>query len=199
DRASTTTVKAWLASGQEPEREARTAALRRSLVEALTRGPVSARLRAAEHLGHLALPQTALPLARMGAQLTPPRDATRTVRNAFEQARAAAIQAAGALDEPEAVPVFVDLLRTGDPTRESTYAAAWALARSSAPAAATELRRFTAPNSDGLMAALACVSLARRGSAADGERVARLAEDARNAQTRRACALARAALTSDGQ
>ncbi|MCY1062849.1 tetratricopeptide repeat protein [Nannocystis sp. SCPEA4] len=199
DRASTSAIKAWLASGDEPERTARTGALRRSLVEALARGPVTGRLRAAEHLGRLALPQTALPLARMGAQLTPPRDATRTVRTAFEQARAAAIQAAGALDEPEAVPVFADLLRTADASRESWYAAAWALARSSAPAAATELRRFAAPEHEGLMIALACASLARGGDLADRERVARLAAAASSQQARRVCAFARAALTSDDQ
>jgi tetratricopeptide (TPR) repeat protein len=197
DRASTSAIRAWLAGGDEAERSARTAALRRSLVEALARGSVTGRLRAAEHLGRLALPQTALPLARMGAQLTPPRDATRTVRTAFEQARAAAIQAAGALDEPDAVPVFADVLRTGDASRESWYAAAWALARSSAPAAAAELRRFASPEHDGLMVALACASLARGGDVVDRERVARLAGAARSQQARRVCAFARAALTSD--
>lgn len=199
DRTSTPTVKAWLGGGDEPERATRVTSLRRMLVESLARGPVTGRLRAAEHLGRLALPQTALPLARMGLQLTPPRDATRTVRAAFEQARAAAIQAAGALDEPEAVPVFADLLRTGDPSRESWYAAAWALARSSAKTAAAELRRFASPEHDGLMVALACTTLARGGDPADRERVARLAGAAGNPQARRVCAFARAALTVDEQ
>lgn len=199
DRTSTPTVKTWMAGGDEAERTTRVGSLRRALVESLARGPVTGRLRAAEHLGRLALPQTALPLARMGSQLTPPRDATRTVRAAFEQARAAAIQAAGALDEPEAVPVFADLLRTGDPSRESWYAAAWALARSSAKAAANELRRFASPEHDGLMVALACATLARGGDPADRERVARLAQTAANPQARRVCAFARAALTVDEQ
>lgn len=199
DRTSTTTIKAWLARGDEGQRQARTTALRRTLVETLARGAVTGRLRAAEHLGRLALPETAVPLARMGAQLSPPRDATRTVREAFEQARAAAITAAGALDEADAVPVFADLLRTGDPARESWHAAAWALARSSAPAATAELRRFAAPEHEGLMVALACIKLARAGEGGDRERVSRLASGASNLQARRACALARAALTPDEQ
>lgn len=199
DRTSTAVIKTWLEHGEAADRAARTAALRRTLVESLVRGAVTGRLRAAEHLGRLALPETAVPLARMGAQLTPPRDATRTVREAFEQARAAAILAAGALDESDAVPVFADLLRTGDPSRESWYAAAWALARSSAPAAAAELRRFASPEHEGLMVALACVTLARGGGPGDRERVARLASGAGSLQARRACAFARAALTPDEQ
>jgi Flp pilus assembly protein TadD len=200
ERTPPADLQAWLqvaAPGQP-----RQAALRRALVEALGRGPVGARLRAAEHLGRLALPQTAVPLARMGAQLTPPRDATRTVREAFEQARAAAIRAAGELDDPEAVGVFGDLLGTGDPSRESWYAAAWSLARSSAPAAAGHLRRFAVPEQEGLIAALACVALARTGapgSAGDLPRASRLATQGAHPQQRRVCALAEAALTPDDQ
>ena len=62
-------------------------------------------------------------------------------------------------------------------SRESWYAAAWALARSSAPAAAVELRRFASPEHEGLMVALACATLARGGDPADRERVARLATE----------------------
>lgn len=196
DRCASAEVKAWL---KDPAKQ-RTPALRRALVEALTRGPVGDRLRAAEQLGVLALPQTAVPLARMGAMLTPPRDATRTVREAFEQARAAAIRAAGELDDPEAVPVFSDLLATSDPSRESWYAAAWALARSSAPAAAGHLRRFAVPEQAELIGSLACAALARSGTpgaAGDLPRVSRLAAQVSNLQQRRVCALAEAALTPD--
>ena len=202
DRCALTDVQAWLKEPAVRATVGRTPALRRALVEALTRGPVGARLRAAEHLGHLALPQTAVPLARMGAQLTPPRDATRTVREAFEQARAAAIRAAGELDDPEAVAVFGDLLATSDPSRESWYAAAWSLARSSAPAAGGHLRRFAVPEQqEGLIGTLACAALARSGtpgSAGDLPRVSRLATQAAHPQQRRVCALAEAALTPDG-
>lgn len=202
DRCALTEVQAWLKDPNGARGTVgRTPALRRALVEALTRGPVGARLRAAEHLGHLALPQTAVPLARMGAQLTPPRDATRTVREAFEQARAAAIRAAGELDDPEAVAVFSDLLATSDPSRESWYAAAWSLARSSAPAAGGHLRRFAVPEQqEGLIGTLACAALARSGTpgaAGDLPRVSRLATQAGHPQQRRVCALAEAALTPD--
>lgn len=197
DRCASAEVKAW---ARDPGKS-RTPALRRALVEALTRGAVGDRLRAAEQLGALALPQTAVPLARMGAQLTPPRDATRTVREAFEQARAAAIRAAGELDDPEAVAVFSDLLATSDPSRESWYAAAWALAHSSAPAAAGHLRKFAVPEQAELIGSLACAALARSGvpgASGDLPRVSRLAASAANLQQRRVCALAEAALTPDG-
>lgn len=204
DRCALAEVLAWL---KDPAGArvgiGRAPALRRALVEALTRGPVGGRLRAAEHLGRLALPQTAVPLARMGAQLTPPRDATRTVREAFEQARAAAIRAAGELDDPEAVAVFGDLLATSDPTRESWYAAAWSLARSSDKSAGGHLRRFAVPEQqEGLIGTLACAALARSGvpgAGGDLPRVSRLATQASHPQQRRVCALAEAALTPDSE
>ncbi len=199
DRSDAGEIQAWM---QDESAPARQPGLRRALVEALARGPVSARLRAAELLGRLALPQTAVPLARMGAQLTPPRDATRTVREAFEQARAAAIRAAGELDDPDAVAVFGDLLASSERARESWYAAAWSLARSSAPAAVAHLRRFAVPEQEGLTAALACVALARGGapgSAGDLPRVSRMAASSSQPLQRRVCALAEAALTPDDQ
>ena len=199
DRSDAAALHAWVRDEQSPTRKQ---SLRRALVEALGRGPVGARLRAAEHLGALALPQTAVPLARMGAQLTAPRDATRTVREAFEQARAAAIRAAGELDDPEAVPVFGDLLASSDPTRESWYAAAWSLARSSAPAAAEHMRRFAVPEQEGLIATLACAALARGGrpgAAGDLPRVSRMASQSQHPLQRRVCAFAEAALTQDDQ
>jgi len=199
DRSDPRDILAWLADGSAPTRKP---AVRRALVEALARGPVTGRLRAAEQLGRLALPQTAVPLARMGAQLTPPRDATRTVRDGFEQARAAAIRAAGELDDPEAVAVFGDLMATSEPARETWYAAAWSLARSSAPAAIGHLRRFAVPEQEGLIATLACAALARSGapgSAGDLPRVSRVAASGTLAIHRRVCALAEAALTPDDQ
>jgi len=199
DRSDPGEILAWLQDGSAP---ARKPALRRALVEALARGPVTGRLRAAEQLGRLALPQTAVPLARMGAQLTPPRDATRTVRDGFEQARAAAIRAAGELDDPEAVPVFGDLMATSEPAREIWYAAAWSLARSSAPAAIGHLRRFAVPEQEGLIGTIACAALARSGtpgSAGDLPRVSRMAAASSQPLQRRVCALAEAALTPDDQ
>jgi len=199
DRSDPRDIHAWARDESAPNRRT---GLRRALVDALGRGPVGARLRAAEHLGRLALPATAVPLARMGAQLTAPRDATRTVREAFEQARAAAIRAAGELDDPDAVPVFGDLMAASEPTRESWYAAAWSLARSSAPAAADHLRRFAVPEQEGLIAALACAALARTGvpgSAGDLPRVSRMAAQSNHALQRRVCAFAEAALTPDDQ
>ncbi|MBL8975257.1 MAG: tetratricopeptide repeat protein, partial [Myxococcales bacterium] len=199
DRSDAAELHAWVRDEQVP---ARKQSLRRALIEALGRGPVGARLRAAEHLGELALPQTAVALARMGAQLTAPRDATRTVREAFEEARAAAIRAAGELDDPEAVPVFGDLLASSDPSRESWYAAAWSLARSSAPAAAEHMRRFAVPEQAGLVATLACAALARSGKpgpAGDLPRVSRMANQPGHALQRRVCAFAEAALTEDDQ
>ncbi len=199
DRSDAAELHAWARDDQAP---ARKQSLRRALVEALGRGPVGARLRAAQHLGALALPQTAVPLARMGAQLTAPRDATRTVREAFEQARAAAIRAAGELDDPEAIAVFGDLLASSDPTRESWYAAAWSLARSTTPAAAEHMRRFAVPEQEGLVATLACAALARSGkpgAAGDLPRVSRMASQSGHVLQRRVCAFAQAALTLDDQ
>jgi lipopolysaccharide biosynthesis regulator YciM len=199
DRSDPGEILSWVQDESAPTRQP---GLRRALVEALARGPVGARLRAAELLGRLALPQTAVPLARMGAQLTAPRDATRTVREAFEQARAAAIRAAGALDDPEAVAVFGDLLASSERARESWFAAAWSLARSSAPAAIGHLRRFAVPEQEGLTGALTCVALARGGtpgSAGDLPRASRMATSGRESLQRRVCALAEAALTPDDQ
>ncbi|HEY0137241.1 MAG TPA: tetratricopeptide repeat protein, partial [Nannocystis sp.] len=199
DRSDPRELHGWVRDDTAPARKQN---LRRALVEALGRGPVGARLRAAEHLGRLELPQTAVPLARMGAQLTAPRDATRTVREAFEQARAAAIRAAGELDDPEAVAVFGDLLASSDSSRESWYAAAWSLARSSAPAAAEHMRRFAVPEQEGLIATLACAALARTGtpgSAGDLPRVSRMAAQTSHALQRRVCSFAEAALTPDDQ
>lgn len=199
DRSDPGEILAWLRDESAPTRKP---GLRRALVESLARGPVTGRLRAAEQLGRLALPQTAVPLARMGAQLTAPRDATRTVREGFEQARAAAIRAAGELDDPEAVPVFGDLMATSEPAREAWYAAAWSLARSSAPAAIAHLRRFAVPEQEGLIATLACAALARSGapgSAGDLPRVSRVAASSTQPIHRRVCALAEAALTPDDQ
>jgi hypothetical protein len=61
------------------------------------------------------------------------------------------------------------------------------------------LRRFAAPEHEGLMVALACATLARGGDPADRERVARLATGVSSQQARRVCAFARAALTGDDQ
>jgi len=121
------------------------------------------------------------------------------VREAFEQARAAAIRAAGELDDPEAVAVFGDLLASSDSSRESWYAAAWSLARSSAPAAAEHMRRFAVPEQEGLIATLACAALARTGtpgSAGDLPRVSRMAAQTSHPLQRRVCSFAEASRAS---
>src|SRR5690606_27908518 len=101
-------VARWLSSeradkgsaGAKSRDEVRVAALRRALISSLNRGSVRMRLRAAEQLGSLRLPDTAEPLARVGSRLSPPRDATNAVRDAFIAVRVRAIVAAGSLEDP---------------------------------------------------------------------------------------------------
>jgi tetratricopeptide (TPR) repeat protein len=209
DRVSVDAVHRWLSATPDGEsRSSRAAALRRPLVVSLARGPVSARMRAAEHLGALGLPDTAVPLAKMAAQLVAPRDATATVRDGFERARVGALRAAGTLRDPAAVPVFTSVLEDPAYTLQARHAAAWALARVGSSASAEALLPHMRSGTDPLMTALGCVAIA--GRASDGETrtrvapddalsVAVLARDARPAHVRHACALGEAILTPDSR
>ncbi len=200
DRADLEDVQRWLDEAGK-RRADRESALRRPLVAALTRGSIGARLRAADHLGRLRLPETAVPLAKMGAQLTAPRDATATVRDAFERARVTAIRAAGALEDGDAVPLFSAVMKDGNHTMAARRTAAWALARSGTRNAVDALVPHLTLSDDPTIVALACVALAsdprpdRR--ADDLAEVAALARHSRDAHVRHACAFAEAALTRD--
>ena len=206
DRVSVDDVQGWLRSDGTKTEDDRTTALRRALVVSLGRGPVGTRMRAAEHLGALGLPDTAVPLAKMAAQLAAPRDATGTVREAFERARIGALRAAGALRDPAAVPVFTGILDDPAQTWHARHAAAWALARVGTAEAAEALVPHLRNGSDPSMSALGCIALAQR--AQDGGRavapddalsVAVMARDARATHVRHVCALGEAALTPDAR
>lgn len=201
DRASGDQVDDWLRDGERGRDPNRVAGLRRPLVDALTRGPVGTRLRAAQHLGQLQLPDTAVPLARMGARLSAPRDATRAVRDAFDQARAAALRAAGEQDDPRAVEVFSALLQDRAQPASARIAAAWGLARTSDEAGVKALIPMLDPIEDQAIVSLACIAIARQGRTATtrdaGEEVSGLARDDRRVAVRHACTYAEAALTPD--
>ncbi|MCB9752814.1 MAG: tetratricopeptide repeat protein [Myxococcales bacterium] len=205
DRASVDEIRGWLGLRADESRDdvasARLGGLRQALLQALARGPVGARQRAASHLGKLALPNTAAQLARIGAHLSPPRNATRAVQTAYTRARATALEAAGELDDPQAVPVFKELLRSPERFSRVRYAAAWALARSSSPEAAAALRPFVQSRDDSVMSSLACIALARPESAelARHERanMESIVTRARAPHGRHACAYAIAAITPD--
>lgn len=201
DRVTSDEVQQWLAPNGGARRSDRVAALRRPLVVALGRGSVGARLRAAEHLGELELPDTAVALAKMGAQLAAPRDATTTVREAFERTRIEAIRAAGSLRDAAAVPVFAGVLDDSGYTLHARRAAAWALARAGTAEATKALVPQLRTASDPLMAALGCIALAGRPATEvdpdDALTVAVLARDARQAHVRHVCSFAEAALTPD--
>jgi hypothetical protein len=149
----------------------------------------------------LRLPDTAVPLAKMGATLTPPRDSTSTVRAAFERARLTAIQAAGELKDDRAIEVFAQLLEDPAQAGPARQAAAWALARSGSKRAVAALAPYVRASSDPQVAALACLAVASRASAGvDADlklRISQVAREATHSTVGHACAFASAALTSD--
>jgi tetratricopeptide (TPR) repeat protein len=194
DRSDEAELRAWLAAGDTPPRRP---ALSRALIHILTRDPVGMRLRAADHLGRQTLPGAGLPLARMGAQLTPPQGAPRAVKDAFNQARASALFAAGQLDEPEAIPFLEQAARGG--SGDVRYAATWALAQSNHPAAHATLPSLLRGH-DPPVRALICLALART-TAPDPHihgTVAQIVTSARNRHERLACALAERLLAPPG-
>jgi hypothetical protein len=201
DRVTTSDVEGWLLGDQKQRDADRVAALRRPLIAALSRGSINNRLSAAQHLGALALPDTAIHLARTGANLQPPHDATHAVQMRFIAARVAAIEAAGSLDDAESIPVLDEIVASGSQHSRVRHAAFWALARSSHAAAAEPLRKRVRGGDDELSISLACLGLARLSR--DEQRVEdvvvvdRIARSTNSPAVRRACSFAAVALTPD--
>lgn len=198
ERMDPTAVRAWM-DADTPS--ARAHALRGPLIDALARGSVKTRLRAAEHLGALGLPETAVPLLQMAASLMPPRDATGAVREMFHRARRAAVHAAAQLHEPDAVPGLVALLEQRELPDDLRRAAAWGLARAPLPASTTALAHHLREPEDEAIQTMACVALALRPRASVPPRaileVQALARQTENPHLRHACTFAEAALTPD--
>ncbi|MFO7561699.1 MAG: hypothetical protein R6X02_03560 [Enhygromyxa sp.] len=201
DRVMVEQVEAWLKNGASIRDEDRVAALRRPLVTALSRGSINNRLSAAQHLGALRLPDTAVHLARTGANLQPPRDATHAVRTRFTAARVAATQAAGELDDSESIPVMAEMVADRSVDAQVRAAAFWALARSTHASAAEPLRARIRDRDDEIAITLSCLGLARLSR--DDQRVEdlvvidRIARESTRLAVRRACTFAAAALTPD--
>jgi tetratricopeptide (TPR) repeat protein len=201
DRVELEQVEAWLRNGANSRDEDRVAALRRPLVAALSRGSINNRMSAAEHLGDLGLPDTAVHLARTGANLQPPRDATHAVKARFIAARVAATQAAGELDDPESIPVMAEIVGDRNTDAQVRAAAFWALARSTDASAAAPLRERIRDRDDEVAITLSCLGLARLSR--DDHRVEdlvvidRIARESTRLPVRRACTFAAAALTPD--
>lgn len=201
DRVATSDVEGWLLGDREQRDADRVAALRRPLIAALSRGSINNRLSAAQHLGVLALPDTAIHLARTGANLQPPHDATHAVQMRFIAARVAAIEAAGSLDDAESIPVLDEIVASGSQHSRVRHAAFWALARSSHASAAEPLRKRVRGGDDELSISLACLGLARLSR--DEQRVEdvvvvdRIARATNSPAVRRACSFAAVALTPD--
>lgn len=200
DRVDHEKARAWIEAEDTPARQA---ALRTPLVAALTRGSVGARLRAAEHLGWLGLPKTGVALAKMGATLSPPRDATATVREAFERTRIAAIRAAGALHDPEATEVLRQIVDDTSQPSAARHAAGWALAQTADRTAAEALAGELKFQHDPLLSSLACIALAHRPRKEIDEDLLGSIDNAsrygRSEQVRHTCAFAAAALRPDDQ
>lgn len=204
DRVGHEGADEWMRDGGQARRDKRVAALRHPLVSVLGRGTAGDRTRAAKHLARLELPDTAVPLARMGLSLTAPREATRAVHDAYTEARVEALRAAAALDDPAALPILADTAkrRISD---ETPYAALWAVAQSHAPQAAEHLRPYLKTSSAGAARrnVLACVGLARRldpeHRVSDLAAVSRLAHERAEGTVRDACFFAEASLTSEAR
>jgi tetratricopeptide (TPR) repeat protein len=200
DRVAPSRVRTWLGGkGDSALVTTRTASLRKALVTALNRGSIRMRLRAAGHLGELHLPDTAAALARLGANLSEPRDSTSAMRDAFINVRTTAILAAGGSEDPRAVASLASVLRDGPAaTRE---ASTWALASIGDPTARAALRE--ALDSGRLSQAaigVACLGLARTrgaGRRTDLARVRGAIERVHEAGPRAACLLATASLSLD--
>lgn len=199
-------VERWLrgGTGGEPTRVVeRVEHLRRPLVVALGRGSVSTRQRAAEHLGHLGLPDTALPLARLGATLRAPHDATGTVRSAYDRTRITAIEAAGQLHDAAAIPELQAVLTDPSQSQGARHAAAWALAGIGGPDVGETLARYVETGYDPMLTSLGCLVLGRLPRKQVGRDAAfaitSAARDNASVTVRHACAFAEASLTPDSR
>jgi tetratricopeptide (TPR) repeat protein len=205
ERIEATEVERWLRGGDaKHERSSeRVEHLRRPLVVALGRGSVGTRLRAAEHLGDLGLPDTALPLAKLGSSLRAPRDATGTVRTAYDRTRITAIDAAGRLQDPAAIPEFHAVLTDASQSQGARHAAAWALAGIGGSEVGEMLGRYIETGYDPMLTSLGCLVLGRlarselsRDAAAA---ISAAARDNASPTVRHACSFAEAALTPDAR
>ncbi|MEZ4384602.1 MAG: tetratricopeptide repeat protein [Nannocystaceae bacterium] len=196
DRSDAPELRAWLSAKGEASRAS---ALRRVLVYSLNRDSVGTRLRAAEHLGALALPGSAVPLARIGAQLTPPRDAPRPVKDAYAQARAAALFAAGEQEDPEALPIYRQVVANRSAPVDVRYAAAWSALRSAPRSESLDL--YLGHDADSVLLSLTCLAIAREparaGTTKTRELLAQRTKAARNVHQRHACTMALAATRGD--
>jgi tetratricopeptide (TPR) repeat protein len=194
DRVDTPALRKWLA---DKPAEARATSMRASLLAAVERGPVSVRARAAGHLGTLRLPDTALALVRAAQSIAAPRDATATVRDAYERARVTTLRAAGAQGDPQANDALVRIMDDGSSSRPLVHAAAWGLVGTAAPEATW--KDALTVGADPVLATLACVALAQSDKigAATMSKVGTLARESRWVEVRHACALAEANLVPD--
>ncbi|MBX7081327.1 MAG: tetratricopeptide repeat protein, partial [Nannocystaceae bacterium] len=199
DRVPVAARTRWLGGS---ESEARAASLRAPLLAAIERGPISVRARAAEHLGGLRLPDTALPLLRAASSMNAPRDATPTVRDAYERARVTTLRAAAELSDPDATDAWVRILAADESSQAARHVAAWGLLGTPGepPAALAEA---LAQGFDPVLASLACVHVALSAPASlasvTHRRIATAARDGRAPEVRHACALAEAVLARDDE
>jgi len=196
DRTDAASLRSWLRAG---EASTRSSALSRVLVYSLGRDTIGTRLRAAQHLGQLQLPGSAVPLARVGAQLSPPRDAPKPVKTAYAQARATALFAAGAQRDPAALPIYRQVIANRGAPIDVRYAAAWATLH--ADAGPEALAPFLSGPDDDVLSTLACIAIARRPalvtSASARAKVTAWARNTRKKTLRQACVMAVAAITRD--
>jgi tetratricopeptide (TPR) repeat protein len=203
ERVDHAEVERWLRGGEAKRERSdeRVEHLRRPLVVALGRGSVTTRQRAAEHLGSLGLPDTALPLARLGATLRAPHDATGTVRTAYDRARITAIDAAGRLRDPAAAPELQAVLTDPSQSQGARHAAAWALAGIGGRDVGETLARYVETGYDPMLTSLGCLVLGRlprkEVSRDAAFAITSAARDNASATVRHACAFAEAALTPD--
>lgn len=200
DRMPKSALAGWL-RGDEGAR--RTAELRGPLFTAVERGPVGVRARAAERLGALALPDTALPLLHAAGSMSAPRDATPTVRDAYERARVTTLRAAAGLHDPAARDALVRILGADDSSLAARHVAAWGLVGDTEAGVPAALAESLAQNYDSVLSTLACTAIAvappKTLAATLHHRVSTLARDARVPEIRHACALAEAVLATDGE
>lgn len=197
DRIHDRDVTAWLDDKTAKDRRTH---LRAALLSATERGSVGARARAAEHLRDLGLPDTALPLLRASETINAPRDATPTVRDAFDRARVTLVRSAAAQSDADAVAGFQRIVEDPGSSRSLVQAAAWGLAL--ADPAPQAWYGLLARDADPIVAILGCVALVRTDKEVPNDLrvdVGGLARDSRLAEVRHACALAEARLADDDE
>ncbi len=200
DRASDDALSRWLSAAGS---DGNIRALRTPLLAALARGPVGMRARAADQLARLRLPQTAAPLARAATTAAAPRDATPTVRDAYERLRVAALRAAGNQDDVEAIPIFIAVLDDASHTIATRQAALWSLVGRPDAAARGALARELNETNEPTLVSLACVGLGLDPdpsiTATTRTRISELARTSRTPEVRHGCAFAEAALARDDE